>query len=61
MTNDNSSDMKYYADFVYLNRKVKNIWRTRDDGEFVGEVDVKAGLKWCLREARGINMNIWWS
>ena len=37
MTYDNSSEMKYYADFVYLNRKVKIIRRTCDDGEFLGE------------------------
>ena len=31
-----------------------------DDRKFVREVDINAGLKWWLREARGIHINIWW-
>ena len=35
--------------------------RACDDGTFVVEVDINAGLKWWLREARGFHMKIQWS
>ena len=59
MTNDSSSDMKCYADLLQLNRKVKIMSRACDDTKFVGEVDINAGLKWWLRGAQGIHINIW--
>ena len=61
MINDSSSDLEYYVDFFQLNRKLKIIWRTCDDGKFLVEVEVNAGLKWWLREARGFHMKIRWS
>ena len=50
-----------YVDFLQLNRKVKIIWRTCDDGKYLVEVEVNAALKWWLREARGFHMKIRWS
>ena len=46
--------------FFNLNRKIKIMPRAWDDETFVIEVDINAGLKWWLREARGFHINIWW-
>ena len=46
--------------FFNLNRKVNIMPRACDNGTFVVEVDINAGLKWWLREARGFHINIWW-